>query len=67
MYVAQPIEWTERGVIMLDQRRYFFSCHSERSSPASSFAPHSGAPDCAVEESWLNQRLDENRWKQGTP
>src|SRR5260370_27802582 len=21
MYVAQPIEWTERGVIMLDQRR----------------------------------------------
>src|SRR5260370_1956206 len=21
MYVAQPIEWTERGVVMLDQRR----------------------------------------------
>ena len=21
MYVAQPIEWTDRGVIMLDQRR----------------------------------------------
>ena len=21
MYVAQPIEWTERGVVMLDQRK----------------------------------------------
>ena len=21
MYVAQPIEWTEKGVVMLDQRR----------------------------------------------
>ena len=21
MYVAQPIEWTDRGVVMLDQRR----------------------------------------------
>src|SRR6202047_5128418 len=22
MYVAQPIQWTERGVVMLDQRRF---------------------------------------------
>ena len=21
MYVAQPIEWTDRGVVMLDQRK----------------------------------------------
>jgi hypothetical protein len=66
MYVAKPIEWTDRGVILLDQRRHSFSCHFERSNPAFSFAPHFGAPGRAVEESWLNRRLGENRWKRGT-
>ena len=25
MFVAQPIEWTDRGIVMLDQRLSFFS------------------------------------------
>ncbi len=25
MFVAQPIEWTDRGVVMLDQSHSFFS------------------------------------------
>ena len=51
MYVAQPIEWTDQGVVMLDQRRCTLLCHSERSDPTFLDVPHFGTSGRAVEES----------------
>ena len=45
MYVAQPIEWTDRGVVMLDQRRlpaeevsYTYTTYQEVAKPSAKWS-----------------------------